>query len=172
MFATHPAALHQFVVEHPHGHVMQALWGKMDQTGWVRSSVRGPSFPRAGEKPLRCERQAREDLCHQRTRLDHLVPRRFSRQAGRTQRLKHGFPTPFDRQLRTQAIAGDHSARHALPRQVRTNLPLIGALVNMSPSRHPLCLAVNSGLQRTYFLPRLNMAMSSGLPNRQFLLCC
>jgi hypothetical protein len=33
----------------------------------------------------------------------------------------------------------------------RTNLPLVGALVNMRSSRHTPCLAVNAGLQWTCF---------------------
>ena len=39
------AALHQFVVEQPHGHVMMALRGKMAQTHFVRWSMRGTAFP-------------------------------------------------------------------------------------------------------------------------------
>ena len=39
------AALHQFVVENPHGHVMTALQGKMDQTHFMRWSMRGSEFP-------------------------------------------------------------------------------------------------------------------------------
>ncbi len=39
------AALHQFVVEHPHGQVMTALRKKMDQTRFVRWSTRGSEFP-------------------------------------------------------------------------------------------------------------------------------
>jgi len=38
-------ALHQFVVENPHGQVMTALQGKMDQTHFVRWSMRGSEFP-------------------------------------------------------------------------------------------------------------------------------
>jgi hypothetical protein len=39
------AALQQFVVEHPHGQVMQALRDKMGQTRFVRWSIRGSEFP-------------------------------------------------------------------------------------------------------------------------------
>jgi hypothetical protein len=39
------AALHQFVVEHPHSHVMRALREKMEQTRFVRWSMRGAEFP-------------------------------------------------------------------------------------------------------------------------------
>lgn len=39
------AALHQFVVENPHGHVMMALREKMHQTRFVRWSMRGTEFP-------------------------------------------------------------------------------------------------------------------------------
>ena len=39
------ATLHQFIVENPHGQVMRALQGKMDQTHFVRWSVRGSAFP-------------------------------------------------------------------------------------------------------------------------------
>jgi hypothetical protein len=39
------AALHQFVVENPHGQVMTALREKMDQTRFVRWSTRGSEFP-------------------------------------------------------------------------------------------------------------------------------
>jgi hypothetical protein len=38
------AALHQFVVENPHGQVMTALREKMDQTRFVRWSTRGSEF--------------------------------------------------------------------------------------------------------------------------------
>jgi hypothetical protein len=47
------ATLHQFVIENPHGQVMIALREKMDQTRFVRWSMRGSEFPRAGKKPLR-----------------------------------------------------------------------------------------------------------------------
>ncbi len=39
------AALRQFVVENPHRQVMLALRGKMDQTRFVRWSIRGSEFP-------------------------------------------------------------------------------------------------------------------------------
>jgi hypothetical protein len=39
------AALQQFVVERPHGQVMRALREKMDQTRFVRWSMRGSEFP-------------------------------------------------------------------------------------------------------------------------------
>ena len=39
------AALHQFVVENPHGQVMTALQGKMAQTHFVRWSMPGSEFP-------------------------------------------------------------------------------------------------------------------------------
>ena len=39
------AALHQFVVDNPHGQVMTALQGKMDQTHFVRWNMRGSEFP-------------------------------------------------------------------------------------------------------------------------------
>jgi len=39
------AALHQFVIENPHGHVMMALREKMHQTRFVRWSMRGTAFP-------------------------------------------------------------------------------------------------------------------------------
>ncbi len=39
------AALHQFVIENPHGHVMMALREKMDQTRFVRWSIRGAELP-------------------------------------------------------------------------------------------------------------------------------
>ncbi len=39
------AALHQFVVENPHGYVMTALREKMEQTRFVRWAVRGSEFP-------------------------------------------------------------------------------------------------------------------------------
>src|SRR4051794_680015 len=39
------AALHQFVVENPHGQVMTALRDKMGQTRFVRWSTRGSVFP-------------------------------------------------------------------------------------------------------------------------------
>ena len=39
------AALHQFVVDNPHGQVMTALQGKMGQTHFVRWSMRGAAFP-------------------------------------------------------------------------------------------------------------------------------
>ena len=39
------AALHQFVVDNPHGQVMTALQGKMGQTHFVRWSLRGAAFP-------------------------------------------------------------------------------------------------------------------------------
>jgi hypothetical protein len=38
-------ALHQFVVENPHGRVMMALRAKMDPTRFVRWSIRGSEFP-------------------------------------------------------------------------------------------------------------------------------
>ena len=39
------AALHQFVVENPHGQVMTALREKMGQTRFVRWNTRGSEFP-------------------------------------------------------------------------------------------------------------------------------
>ena len=39
------AALRQFVIENPHGHVMIALREKMDQTRFVRWTMRGSEFP-------------------------------------------------------------------------------------------------------------------------------
>ena len=39
------AALNQFVVEHPHGHVLMALRDKMAQTHFVRWSMWGTAFP-------------------------------------------------------------------------------------------------------------------------------
>ena len=39
------AALQQFVVEQPHGHIMMALRGKMAQTHFVRWSMWGTTFP-------------------------------------------------------------------------------------------------------------------------------
>jgi heme-degrading monooxygenase HmoA len=39
------AALQQFVVAHPHSHIMQALREKMGQTRFVRWSIWGAEFP-------------------------------------------------------------------------------------------------------------------------------
>ena len=39
------AALHQFVIENPHGQVMTALREKMDRTRFVRWSIRGSESP-------------------------------------------------------------------------------------------------------------------------------
>jgi hypothetical protein len=39
------ASLHQFIVENPHGQVMMALREEMDQTRFVRWSIRGSEFP-------------------------------------------------------------------------------------------------------------------------------
>jgi hypothetical protein len=44
---TGEASLRQFVAEKPHAEVMTALRGKMDQTHFVRWSIRGADFPPA-----------------------------------------------------------------------------------------------------------------------------
>ncbi len=51
------AALQQFVVEHPHSHVMLALREKMGQTHFVRWSIRGSEFPPRWQEAL-----ARQDI--------------------------------------------------------------------------------------------------------------
>jgi hypothetical protein len=49
---TGEASLRQFVAEKPHAEVMMALRGKMDQTHFVRWSIRGADFPPRWEDVL------------------------------------------------------------------------------------------------------------------------
>jgi len=46
------AALQQFVVAHPHSHVMEALQEKMGQTRFVRWRIRGAEFPPRWQEAL------------------------------------------------------------------------------------------------------------------------